>query len=159
LSRGHSISMKLDQQIAAGRLHLQQIDPAEMSPGEFAHRIRRSIESQQTRVVVIDSLNGYMQSMMEERFLLTQLHELLSYLGQQGVLTLMLLVQQGLIGQMQSPIDLTYLADTVLLLRYFEDRGEIRKAISVVKKRSGGHEPNIREFKIDGAGIRVGRPL
>ncbi len=159
LSRAHSINMKIDEQIAAGRLHLQQVDPAELSPGEFAQRIRRSVESNRTRVVVLDSLNGYLQSMLEERFLVTQLHELLSYLGQQGVLTLMILAQHGLVGHMQAPLDLTYLADTVLLLRYFEDRGEIRKAISVIKKRSGGHEPSIREFRIEASGIRVGQPL
>jgi circadian clock protein KaiC len=108
---------------------------------------------------VLDSLSGYQNAMPEEQFLLLQMHELLTYLNQQGVLTILVLAQHGLVGQMQSPVDLTYLSDTVLLLRFFESAGELRRAISVLKKRTGGHEQTIREYRIDKNGLRVGEPL
>ncbi|MET0658542.1 MAG: ATPase domain-containing protein, partial [Steroidobacteraceae bacterium] len=130
-----------------GLFHLNQIDPAELSPGEFAAMVCRCVE-QRTKVVIIDSLNGYLHSMPDERLLVTQLHELLSYLAQQGVITLLLLTQQGIVGDVNAPVDLSYLADCVVLLRYFEVDGAMKKAISVVKKRSGGHEETIREFKL-----------
>ena len=117
---------------------MQQIDAAEVSPGEFAHLVRQSVENDKARVVVIDSLNGYMNAMPEEQFLTAQLHELLTYLGRRGVTTLMVVAQHGMMGaNMQSPIDTSYLADSVVLLRYFEYAGKVKKAISVVKKRSG----------------------
>jgi circadian clock protein KaiC len=136
----------------------QQIDPAEMSPGELSAIVRDHVTAG-FGVVVLDSLSGYQNAMPEEQFLLLQMHEMLTYLNQKGVLTILVLAQHGLIGTMQSPVDLTYLSDTVLLLRYFEAAGELRRAISVLKKRTGGHEPSIREYRIDKKGIRVGAPL
>ena len=139
---------------------LQQIDPAELSPGEFAHRIRAAADDNVT-VLVIDSLNGYLNAMPEERFLTTQLHELLTYLGQRGVATIMVAVQHGLIGTaMVGPVDASYLADAIIMMRYFEADGEVRQALSVVKKRGGNHERTIREFKLGApAGINIGEPL
>jgi circadian clock protein KaiC len=119
-----------------GQFTFQQVDPAELSPGELSGMIRNSV-ADGAKVVVLDSLSGYQNAMPEEQFLLLQMHEMLTYLNQQGVLTIMVLAQHGLIGSMQSPVDLTYLSDTVLLLRYFEAHGEIRRAISVLKKRTG----------------------
>jgi circadian clock protein KaiC len=156
--RSAGLGIGLKEQIEAGRIRVQQVDPAELSPGEFVHAVRREV-SAGARVVVIDSLNGYLNAMPEERFLTIQLHELLTYLGQQGVLTLLLVAQHGMIGPMQSPVDASYLADTVLLLRYFEAGGQIRKAISVMKKRRGSHEASIREFRLTDQGIQVGEPL
>jgi circadian clock protein KaiC len=141
------------------RFTFLQVDPAELSPGELTTTIRRHVEQDQVSVVVLDSLSGYQNAMPEEQFLLLQMHELLTYLNQQGVLTLLVLAQHGLVGQMQSPVDLTYLSDAVLLLRFFEAFGELKRAISVVKKRTGGHEAAIREYRIDTDGLRVGEPL
>ena len=140
------------------QFNFQQIDPAELSPGELSGMIRQQV-ADGVKVVVLDSLSGYQNAMPEEQFLLLQMHELLTYLNQQGVLTILVLAQHGLVGQMQSPVDLTYLSDNVLLLRYFEAAGQLRRAISVLKKRTGGHEPSIREYRIDKIGIRVGEPL
>jgi circadian clock protein KaiC len=160
LSRSAGLGINLTEHVEAGRITVQSIDPAELSPGEFAHAIRQAVEKHQAAVVVIDSLNGYLAAMPEERFLVIQLHELLSYLGQQGVATLMVGTHQGLIGmQMNSPVDASYLADAVILLRYFEARGEIRQAISVIKKRGGTHERTIREFLLKDGRIQVGEPL
>jgi circadian clock protein KaiC len=160
LSRAAGLGINLVEHIDAGRITVQQIDPAELSPGEFSHAIRRAVENHKAAIVVIDSLNGYLAAMPEERFLVIQLHELLSYLGQNGVATLMVGAHQGLIGmQMNAPVDASYLADAVLLLRYFEDRGEIRQAISVIKKRGGEHERAIREFRLQHGRIHVGEPL
>jgi circadian clock protein KaiC len=136
----------------------QQVDPAELSPGELAGIVRTHVEKG-FGIIVLDSLSGYQNAMPEEQFLLLQMHEMLTYLNQQGVLTILVLAQHGLIGTMQSPVDLTYLSDTVLLLRYFEAKGELRRAISVLKKRTGAHEPSIREYRIDKQGLRVGSPL
>ncbi len=159
-TRSAGLGIPLAEHVEAGRITVQQIDPAELSPGEFAHAIRRAVEQSAAAVVVIDSLNGYLAAMPEERFLVIQLHELLTYLGQNGVATLMVGAHQGLIGmQMSAPVDASYLADAVLLLRYFEDRGAIRQAISVVKKRGGEHERTIREFELKDGGIHVGEPL
>jgi circadian clock protein KaiC len=135
------------------------MDPAEISPGELAHRIRVAVLKRDTRMVVIDSINGYLNAMPEERFLNLQLHELLAFLNQQGVITIMVLAQQGLVGVMQSNVDLTYLADTVVILRYFEMRGAVKQALSIIKKRSGNHERTIREIRVDKTGIHVGEPL
>jgi circadian clock protein KaiC len=135
------------------------IDPAELSPGEFADRIRAAVDRDRVSVVVIDSLNGYLNAMPEERFLQAQLHELFMYLRQHDVLTISIMAQHGMVGGMQSPIDLSYLADNVVLLRFFEARGEVRQAISVLKKRSGPHERTIRELRMIDGRIRVGEPL
>ncbi len=132
----------------SGRVCVQQIDPAEMSPGEFAHMVRQSVQQNGVQVVIIDSLNGYMNAMPEERFLVLQMHELLSTLNQLGVITILVLAQHGLMGPMQTPLDISYLSDAVLMLRYFEAEGRVRRAISVVKKRSGAHEDTIREFRL-----------
>lgn len=141
------------------RFTFKQIDPAELSPGELVSVIRFHVEKKGARFIVLDSLSGYLNAMPEEQFMVLQMHELLTYLNQQGVITILVLAQHGLVGQMQSPVDLTYLSDTVLLLRFFEAGGELRRAISVLKKRTGGHETTIREYRIDMKGIRVGRPL
>lgn len=160
LTRIAGLGIDLRPHIDAGRVTVQQIDPAELSPGEFTHAIRVAVERDRAAVVVIDSLNGYLNAMPEERFLIAQLHELLMYLGQNGVATLLVSAHQGLIGsQMQASVDASYLADTVILMRYFEARGEIRQAISVLKKRGGVHERSIREFRMKEGRIRVGEPL
>jgi circadian clock protein KaiC len=160
LSRSASLGADLVPHIEAGRVTVKTVDPAELSPGELAHTIRRSVERDRVSVVVIDSLNGYLNAMPDERFLTSQLHELLSYLGQRSVATLLVAAQSGLIGsQMTSPVDATYLADAAILLRYFEAGGQVRQAISVIKKRGGEHERTIREFRLERGGIRVGEPL
>jgi circadian clock protein KaiC len=151
--------MRLEAHVDAGRVRVQQIDPAEMSPGEFAHRVRESVEHGGVRVVIIDSLNGYMNAMPEERFLVLQMHELLSTLNQLGIITILVLAQHGLMGPMQTPLDISYLSDAVLMLRYFEAEGRVRRAISVVKKRSSAHEDAIREFRLTAEGVKVGPPL
>ena len=159
LGRAASVGMPLEKLIEAGKITVLEIDPAELAPGEFANCVIENITKRGARMVIVDSLNGYMQAMPHDNFLTIQLHELLSYLNRRGILTLMTVAQHGLIGQMQSPVDLTYLADSVVLLRYFEQNGRIRKAISVIKKRMGKHEDTLREFKIDDKGIVVGEPL
>jgi circadian clock protein KaiC len=130
-----------------------------LSPGEFAIAVRDAVERDGAKVVVVDSLNAYLQAMPEDRHLTLQMHELLAYLGQQGVVTLMILGQHGLVGDIRSDIDLSYLADTVLLLRFFEADGEVRKAISVVKTRTTDHERTIREFRVGSDGLSIGSPL
>jgi circadian clock protein KaiC len=159
-SRCAGLGIPLAEHIEAGRISVRQVDPAELSPGEFAHAIRRQVEEHQASIVVIDSLNGYLAAMPDERFLVIQMHEMLSYLGERGVATLMVGAHPGLIGMnMQSPVDASYLADSVILLRYFEDRGEIRQAVSVIKKRGGEHERSIREFSLRNGTIHIGEPL
>ncbi len=160
LERSASLGIDIESYVNSGLITLRQVDPAELSPGELAHLIRRAVEADRARIIVIDSLNGYLNAMPEERFLIIQLHELLTYLGQQGVTSLLIVAQHGLIGSaMHSPIDTTYLADTVILLRYFESAGEVRQAISVMKKRNGRHDRTIREFRLSDSGIHVGEPL
>jgi circadian clock protein KaiC len=146
--------------VKEGRLHAQQIDPAEMAPGAFAHEVRRAVEAG-ARVIVIDSLNGYLNAMPEERFLTTHLHELFAFLNQKGVLTIIVVAQHGmaLSSAAHADVDVSYLADTVLLFRYFEAFGEVKQAISVFKKRTGSHERSIRELSIDATGVHVGDPL
>lgn len=159
-ARIRSLGMPVDDLVASGTLRLQQIDPAEMSPGEFGFLVRGAVERDRAHVIVIDSLNGYVNAMPEERFLTVQLHELLSYLGQQGVTTFMVVAQRGLMGQaMTAPVETSYLADSVILVRYFEYQGRVRKAISVVKKRSGHHEESIRELWFDGDGVHLSAPI
>lgn len=145
----------------AGRLILRQVDPAELSAGEFAHSVRRTVERENCRVIVIDSLNGYLNAMPSERHLMLHLHELLTYLGQQGVTTLLIMAQHGLVGKtFDVPVDTSYLADTVILMRYFEMFGEVRQAVSVIKKRTGRHEHTIREVHFEASrGIVVGEPI
>jgi circadian clock protein KaiC len=158
--RSQLLGMDLDPQIKAGRLHVHQIDPAELAPDEFTHLVRDSVERVGARVVVVDSINGYYTAMPEGRFLTLQMHELLSYLAERGVATLLTMAQSGLLGtSMSSPVDVSYLADTIMLFRYFEDRGRVRKAISVVKKRSGAHEDTIREMSFGKGGIQIGNAL
>ena len=159
LARGESVNMPIRELVESGKIELMQVDPVELAPGEFVHRVRERVQKTQVRMLVIDSLNGYLQAMPDVKFLNIQLHELLAFLGHYGVVTIMTVAQHGIVGQMNTPIDLTYLADTVMLLRYFEQDGRIRKAISVVKKRMGLHEDTIRELKMSPAGIRVGIPL
>jgi circadian clock protein KaiC len=160
LSRTDGIGIPLRARLDEGAVEVEQIDPAEVSPGEFAHRIREAAVSRDVAVVVIDSLNGYLNAMPGERHLIVHLHELLTFLGQRGVATLLVTAHHGLVGPaMTSPVDASYLADSVVLLRYFELRGEVRQAISVMKKRGSRHERTIREFSMDDRGIHVGPPL
>jgi circadian clock protein KaiC len=160
LSRCAGLGVRLEEHNESGAVRIVQIDPAELSPGEFAHQISTAVADWGASVVVIDSLNGYLNAMPEERFLTIQLHELLMYLSQKGVATLLIAAHQGVIAsQMQTPVDASYLADCVVLLRYFESRGEVRQAISVVKKRGGQHERTIREFALGPGGVKVGETL
>jgi circadian clock protein KaiC len=158
-ARTEALGLPFSEQLASGKLRVQQVDPAEMSPGEFVHLVRRDVEQHNARVVVIDSLNGYLNAMPEEQFLTVQLHEVLSYLRQRGVLVILVVAQSGMMGAMNSPVDVSYLADTVLVLRYFEAMGRVRKALSVLKRRSGKHGQDIRELRMDAAGIHIGEPL
>jgi circadian clock protein KaiC len=158
-ARASGLGVPLQDYVDRGLITVQQIDPAEMSPGEFTHRVRTAVEDWNARVLLIDSLNGYLNAMPDERFLVLQMHELLSYLNQLGVLTIMVLAQHGMVGHMQTPIDLSYLSDAVIMLRYFEAGGRVRRALSVVKKRSGAHENTIREFQLTSEGLKVGPPL
>lgn len=160
IDRSRGLGLDLEPYLENGTIQLEQVDPAELSPGEFVHRIRREVEENLCRIVVVDSLNGLMNSMSEERALTIQLHELLSYLNQIGVASFLVLAQFGLLGfGLTSPADVSYLADNVLLLRYFEAAGEVRQAISVVKRRSGPHERAIRELHIKDGQLRIGDPL
>jgi len=159
-SRCESMGMDLRPHLHSGAISIRQVDPADMSPGEFAQTIRKAVEEHGSRVIVIDSLNGYLNAMPDERFLIVQLHELLTYLGQSGVATLLVGAHHGVIGtQMKTPVDASYLSDAVVMLRYFESLGEVRQAISVVKKRSGPHERTIRDFALGPGGISIGEPL
>jgi circadian clock protein KaiC len=157
--RARGLGMDVEPYCESGLLRVEQIDPAEVSPGELAAMVRDAVERQDARVVLIDSLTGYHNAMPEEQYLLLQMHEILTYLNQQGVTTLLVLAQHGLVGQMSSSVDLTYLSDTILLFRFFEAGGRLRRAISVVKKRVGAHEAAIRELLIESGGLRVGEPL
>ena len=143
----------------AGHLHIEQVDAAELSPGEFAHRVRSCVDKPDAKTVVIDSLNGYQAAMPEENSLILHMHELLQYLNRQGANTFLTVAQHGLVGDMKAPVDVTYLADTVILLRYFEALGRVRRAVSVIKKRTGIHEDTIREYRIGSSGLTLGEPL
>ncbi|WP_207486065.1 ATPase domain-containing protein [Arenibaculum pallidiluteum] len=157
--RAGALGIDLAAMQAAGRMFVEQVDAAEVSPGEFAHRVRARVNGDGVRTVVIDSLNGYQAAMPDETFLLLHLRELLQYLNRQSATTFLTVAQHGLVGDMKAPVDMTYLADTVILLRYFEAVGAVRRAVSVVKKRSGEHEATIREFRIGREGITVGNAL
>ena len=159
LKRAAAMNIALAPHVASGALVLEQIDPAQTSPGELAQHIRDAVDHEGTRVVVLDSLNGYVTAMPHEDDLHLQLHELLSYLNQQGVMTVMILAQYGLIGPMGTPIDVSYLADSVVITRYFEAHGSVRKAVTIIKKRSGTHESSLRELSVTTKGISVGPPL
>ena len=158
-ARAAEIGLGFDKHVQSGKIRLAQIDPAQIAPGELAHNIVRSVKEEGINVVVLDSLNGYVNAMPNEDFLYLHLHELLTYLNQQGVMTIMILAQHGLVGPMGAPVDVSYLADTVILTRYFEARGAVKKAISVIKKRSGGHENTLRELSLTAKGVVVGPPL
>ena len=158
-ARARTLGLPLQKHLDSGKIRFQQVDPAELSPGEFASTLRRSVEIDNAMVVIIDSLNGYLNAMPDERFLILQMHEILSYLAQQGVLTILILAQHGLVGPMDTPLDISYLSDAVVMLRYFEFGGTVRRALSVVKKRSGNHEHSIREFRLGSSGIKLGPPL
>src|SRR5688500_18220650 len=159
-SRLDGLGIPLRKHADAGLVSVQQVDPAELSPGEFVHAIRQAVEKKRARIVVIDSLNGYLNAMPDEKFLIIQLHELLTYLGQRGVASVLIAAQHGLMGaQMHGPIDASYLADAVVLMRYFELDGEVRQAISVAKMRGGEHERAIREFNMRGGRVSIGEPL
>ena len=159
LARARGLGLDLERHIKSGAVTVQQVDPAELSPGEFAARIRHSVD-QGCRLVVIDSINGYLNAMPGERYLNNQLHELTSYLNQKGALTIFILAQHGLVAAVESPADLSYLCDAVIYLRFFEAAGEVKQSIAVLKKRTGRHEKTIREFRLEsGHGIRVGEPL
>ena len=157
--RAKGIGIDLQSMVDSEKLVVEQIDAAELTPGEFSERVRRCVEKYGARTVVIDSLNGFQAAMPEEQALVLHMHELLQYLNRQGVTTFLTIAQHGLVGDMKTPVDVTYLADTVILLRYFEARGRVRRAISVVKKRTGPHEDTIREFMIGRNGITLGEPL
>ena len=157
--RAKGLGMDLQAMVDGGGLVVEQVDAAELAPGEFAHRVRSAVAEDGVRTIIIDSLNGYQASMPAEQQLILHMHELLQYLNRQGTSTFLTVAQHGLVGDMKSPVDVTYLADTVILLRYFEAAGRVRRAISVIKKRTSAHEDTIREFEIGSAGISLGDPL
>jgi circadian clock protein KaiC len=160
INRSEGVGMRMRDKVEAGRVKIVQVDPGELAPGEFAAMVRGTVEQDGAKVVVIDSLNGYLNATPDERFLLVQMHELLTYLGNKGVCTLLIVAQHGLLGSnVDAAVDASYLADTVIILRYFEHDGRVRKAISVVKKRTGAHELTIREFEIAPGRVRVGESL
>jgi circadian clock protein KaiC len=158
--RGKGLGMDLQKHLESGKLLLRQVDAAELSPGQFVHEIRELVEKQDVKLLIIDSLNGFLNAMPGEKFLAMQLHELLGFLAQQGVTTLLTVAQHGFVGtNIDTPIDVSYLADTVLLFRYFEAEGEVKQALSVIKKRSGEHERTIRELVMKAGVIQVGNVL
>jgi circadian clock protein KaiC len=159
IERANGLGIDLQGMMDRDELMLEQIDAAELTPGELSQRVRKCVEQQQARTVVIDSLNGYQAAMPGEQALILHMHELLQYLNRQGASTFLTVAQHGLVGDMKSPVDVTYLADTVILLRYFEALGRVRRAISVIKKRTGSHEDTIREYRIGARGITLGEPL
>ncbi len=157
--RMKALDIDLQSLVDSGNLIVEQVDAAELSPGEFTHRVRECVDQLNVKTILIDSLNGYQEAMPEEQFLVLHMHELLQYLNRQGIATFLTVAQHGLVGDMQSPVDVTYLADTVIVLRYFEARGRVCRAISVIKKRAGRHENTIREYTIGGGGISLSEPL
>ena len=158
-TRSAGLGMDLRPHMDTGRLQVRQIRPSELSPGEFVHYVRRAVEIDGARVVLIDSLNGYLHAMPNEQYLILQMHELLSYLSQHGVVTLLILGQHGLVGDVRSDVDLSYLSDTIILMRFFEAAGSVRRGLSVVKTRTSDHEPTIREFKLGSTGLAIGAVL
>jgi circadian clock protein KaiC len=158
-SRMKDLGIDLEAMQRSGHLFIEQVDAAELSPGEFAHMVRKRVDQDDIKTVVIDSLNGYQAAMPEENSLVLHIHELLQYLNRRGAATFMTVAQHGLVGDMKAPVDVTYLADTVVLLRYFEALGSVRRALSIIKKRTGAHESTIREYRIDSRGLTIGEPL
>ena len=158
-TRSKGMGIDLEAMRNDGKLFIEQVDAAEISPGEFADKVRTCVEKETIRTVIIDSLNGYQNAMPEEKFLILHMHELLQYLNRLGAATFLTVAQHGLVGDMKAPVDVTYLADSVLVLRYFEAFGQVRRAVSVLKKRTGRHENTIREFSIGDTGLNVGPPL
>jgi circadian clock protein KaiC len=158
-ARAKTLGIELEKMRNEGNLLIEQVDAAELSPGEFAHMVRDRVDRAKVKTVAIDSLNGYQSAMPEEQSLMLHIHELLQYLNRQGASTFLTVAQHGLVGELQSPIEITYLADSVILLRFFEAEGRVRRAISVIKKRSGYHEDTIREYQINGDGLTIGQPL
>lgn len=158
IARADALHMELSAHVANGSVLVQQVDPGEMSPGELTSRLTRLVD-EGVSLVVIDSLNGYLHAMPAEKYLYLQLHELLTFLGQRGVTSLLVLAQAGLVGAMVAPADVSYISDGVILFRYFEAEGRLHKALSVVKKRTGAHESSIRELSFEGGVISVGEPL
>jgi len=159
LARSAALGMDLRPHVESGRLTVTQVDPAELAPGEFAWKVRTAVEEGGSSFVGLDSLNAYLHAMPDEQFLILQMHELITYLNQQGVTTLLVLGQHGVIGDVRSDIDLSYLSDGILLFRFFEAQGEVRSAMSVVKSRVNAHERTIREFRLTAAGLQVGEAL
>lgn len=159
IARAEALGIDIEAMRDANKLFIEQMDAAELSPGEFVHRVRACVDRENIRTVAIDSLNGYQAAMPEEHFLVLHLHELLQYLNRKGAATFLTVAQHGMIGDMKQTIDVTYVADTVIMLRYFEALGRVRRAMSVVKKRTGAHEDTIREFRINNQGIALGEPL
>jgi circadian clock protein KaiC len=158
-ARMKALGIDLQAMCDAGKLFIEPMDAAEISPGEFSHRARKLVDEKGAKLVAIDSLNGFQAAMTEEQHVILHLHEMIQYLNRCGVATFITLAQQGMVGDMRQPVDVTYLADNVIVLRYFEAAGRVRRALSVVKKRTGGHEDTIRELRIDSKGIRIGPPL
>ena len=157
--RSLGLGINLQAMVDTGRLAIEQVDAAQLTPGELSARVRHCVEENKAKTVVIDSLNGYQAAMPEEQALVLHMHELLQYLNRQGASTFLTVAQHGLVGDMKAPVDVTYLADTVVLLRYFEAVGRVRRAVSVIKKRTSAHEDTIREYRIDHRGITVGEPV
>jgi circadian clock protein KaiC len=158
-ARAKGLGIDLQALVDDGKLVIEQVDAAQMTPGELSTRVLTCVQEHEVRTVVIDSLNGYQMSMPEETALVLHMHELLQYLNRSGVTSFLTVAQHGLVGDMKSPVDVTYLADTVVLLRYFEAAGRVRRAVSIVKKRTGAHEDTIREYRIGADGITMGEPL
>jgi circadian clock protein KaiC len=159
LIRSRALGLDLDEWLRSGALTIVPLDPAEVSPGEFAQMVRRDVETGQSQVVVIDSLNAYLQAMPGSKHLMLQMHELLTYLNHLNVVTILILGQHGLLGEVRSEVDMSYLSDAILLFRYFEARGQLRKAVSMVKSRTHDHELTIREFRLGPGGLEVGEEL
>jgi circadian clock protein KaiC len=157
--RSKAMGIDLEALRAEGKLIINQVDAAELSPGEFSHNVRMTVDAHEVSTIIIDSLNGYQTAMPEEQSLILHMHELLQYLNRKGATTFLTVAQHGLVGDMKTPVDVTYLADSVILLRYFEASGRVRRAVSVIKKRAGAHEDTIREFQITNRGLVLGAPL
>ena len=158
-TRSTGLGMELRPFVDSGLLHVRQVGPAELSPGQFIHYVRQAVEVDGARTVVIDSLNGYLHAMPNDSYLVLQMHELLAYLGREGVMTLLVLTQHGLVGHVQEDVDLSYLSDTIILMRFFESAGAVRRGLSVVKTRVSAHECTIREFSLSAGGLTIGAVL
>jgi circadian clock protein KaiC len=159
VTRARALGLDLQEYLAGGQLKIVPLDPAEVSPGEFAHMVRAAVEEDQARTIVIDSLNAYLQAMPGSKYLMLQMHELLSYLNHHDVVTILILGQHGLLGETRSDVDMSYLADAILLFRFFEARGRLLKAVSMIKSRTNNHEQTIREFRMSARGLEVGQHL